>query len=88
MYDLSIGLRPFVETQPSSGKVGTTVKVLGNSLTGATSVRFNGTPAPFKVVAGSLITTTVPAGATSGQVQVQTSSGKILSSNVDFEVNQ
>jgi uncharacterized repeat protein (TIGR03803 family) len=87
IYKLSVGLKPFVKTQPTSGKVGTTVKILGTSLTGATSVRFNGTPATFTVVAGSLITATVPAGATSGEVQVVTSSGKILSSNVSFQVN-
>jgi uncharacterized repeat protein (TIGR03803 family) len=87
LYKLSVGLKPFVKTQPTSGKVGTTVRILGTSLTGATSVRFNGTPATFTVVAGSLITATVPAGATSGEVQVVTSSGKILSSNVTFQVN-
>jgi uncharacterized repeat protein (TIGR03803 family) len=87
VYSLSVGLKPFVETLPTSGKAGTAVRILGTGLTGATSVRFNGTPAVFKIVAGSLITTTVPAGATSGQVQVLTSSGKILSSNVTFQVN-
>jgi hypothetical protein len=65
------------------GKVGMAVKILGTNLTGATSVTFNGTAAVFKVVAGSLNTTTVPAGATTGTVQVVTPSGT-LSSNVPF----
>ena len=60
VFSLSVGLGPFVETQPTSGKVGAAVKILGTNLTGATSVTFNGTAAVFKVVSASLITTTVP----------------------------
>jgi uncharacterized repeat protein (TIGR03803 family) len=85
VFSLSVGLGPFVETQTTAGEVGEVVKILGNDLTGATSVSFNGTPAVFKVSASSLITTTVPAGATSGEVQVVTPS-RTLSSNVPFRV--
>jgi uncharacterized repeat protein (TIGR03803 family) len=35
IYSLSVGLGPFVETQPASGAVGTAVKILGTDLTGA-----------------------------------------------------
>ena len=59
--------------------------MLGTNLTGATSVTFNGTPATFTVEAGSAIKATVPAGATTGTVQVVTPSGT-LSSNVPFTV--
>jgi uncharacterized repeat protein (TIGR03803 family) len=86
VFSLSVGLRPFVETKPSSGAVGATVKILGTNLTGATSVTFNGTAAVFTVVSRSLIATTVPAGATSGKVQVTVPSGT-LTSNVRFTVN-
>jgi hypothetical protein len=34
VYRLSVGLGPFVETNPTSGKVGTAVTILGNNLTG------------------------------------------------------
>jgi len=85
VFSLSVGLVPFVETLPSFGKVGTTIKILGNSLTGATSVTFNGTAATFKVVSASLITATVPTGATTGTVEV-TISGATLSSNLPFRV--
>jgi uncharacterized repeat protein (TIGR03803 family) len=86
VFSLSVGLRRFVETQPASGVVGAAVNILGNNLTGATSVTFNGTAAAFTVDSHSLITTTVPAGATSGKVQV-TVRGDTLSSNVPFRVN-
>jgi uncharacterized repeat protein (TIGR03803 family) len=85
VFRLSVELGPFVKTLPTSAKVGKAVKILGTDLTGATSVSFNGTAAVFTVVSSSLITTTVPAGATSGQVQVMTPSGT-LSSNVPFRV--
>ena len=85
VFSLSVGLGPFVETQTTSGKVGAAVRILGSHLTGATSVTFNGTAATFTVVSASLITTTVPTGATTGTVQVVTPSGT-LSSNVPFRV--
>jgi uncharacterized repeat protein (TIGR03803 family) len=87
VFSLSVGLGPFVETSPTSAKVGAGVNILGTDLTGATSVTFNGTPAVFKVKSSSQITTTVPTGATTGTVQVVTPSSGTLSSNVPFTVN-
>jgi uncharacterized repeat protein (TIGR03803 family) len=85
VFSLSVGLSAFVEVKPSSGKVGAAVKILGTNLTGATSVTFNGTAAVFKVTTKTLISTTVPSGATSGPVRVVTSHGT-LTSNVNFQV--
>jgi uncharacterized repeat protein (TIGR03803 family) len=85
VFRLSVGLGPFVETQTTSGKVGAAVKILGSDLTGATSVSFNGTAATFTVVSRYLIRTTVPAGATTGKVEVVTPR-RTLSSNVPFRV--
>src|ERR1022692_2927910 len=85
VFRLSVGLGPFVKAEPPSGKVGAAVKILGTNLTGATSVSFNGTAAVFTVLSPSLITTTIPAGASSGKVQVVTPSGT-LSSNASFLV--
>jgi uncharacterized repeat protein (TIGR03803 family) len=89
VFSLSIGLGPFVATRPSSGKVGAKVSILGNNLTGATSVTFNGTNQPtFQVnKSGSAITTTVPTGATTGTVEVTTPK-KLLKSNVVFRVTK
>ena len=47
IFRLSLGLNPFVQPLPGIGKVGNTIKILGQGLTGATSVAFNGTPASF-----------------------------------------
>jgi uncharacterized repeat protein (TIGR03803 family) len=85
VYSLSVGLGAFVELIPTSGKVGTKVKILGTNLTGATSVTFNGTAAAFTVVSATEITATVPSGATTGTVKVTTPSAT-LASNVAFRV--
>jgi uncharacterized repeat protein (TIGR03803 family) len=86
VFSLSVGLGPFVETLPTSGMVGKPVVILGNNLTGATSVTFNGTAARFTVVSSTEIKTSVPTGATSGKVQVTTPGGT-LTSNVRFRVS-
>jgi uncharacterized repeat protein (TIGR03803 family) len=87
VFSLSMDLPAFVETLPASGEVGASVKILGTRLTGATAVAFNGTAAIFTVVSASEITTTVPAGATTGTVVVTTPSAT-LSSNVAFTVKE
>ena len=79
------GLSAFVRPLTTSGKVGSTVLLQGSKLTGSTSVTFNGTPATFTVTSETLITTAVPAGATSGNIQVVTPRGTV-SSNVPFTV--
>jgi hypothetical protein len=84
-FSLSTGLAPFVTTVPGFAAAGAAVQILGTNLTGATSVSFNGKAAAFNVVSSSEITTTVPAGATTGPLQVVTPGGK-LSSNVSFTV--
>jgi uncharacterized repeat protein (TIGR03803 family) len=85
VFNLATGLGPFVEANPRFGKSGYKVNILGNNLTGATSVTFNGTAATFTVVSPTLIKATVPTGATTGTIQVTTPS-RTLSSNVAFQV--
>jgi hypothetical protein len=66
---------------PDSGAVGATVHVYGHYFTGATLVRFNGTPAtPFTIVGPGNIQTTVPNGATTGKISVTTPAGTGTSS--------
>lgn len=85
VFSLSVGLGPFLKTVPTAGRVGENVIILGNNLTGATSVSFNGTAATFSVVSDAEITATVPTGATTGRVAVTIASGT-LRSNVQFRV--
>ena len=85
VFSLSVGLGPFVKTLPTSGEAGTAVKILGSNLTGAARVTFNGVAAAFTVLRPSEISTSVPAGATTGTVQVTTPGGTLLS-NVAFQV--
>jgi uncharacterized repeat protein (TIGR03803 family) len=85
IFRLSTGLGPFIKTVPTAGLVGAEIMILGTDLTGTTSVSFNGTAAAFSLVSAALIKATVPAGATSGVVQVTTPSAT-LNSNLGFVV--
>jgi uncharacterized repeat protein (TIGR03803 family) len=85
VFKFSVGLGPFVKTLPAAGPVGSHVRILGDDLTGATSVTFNGIAAAFSVLSPAQIVATVPAGATTGKVQVITPGGTLLS-NIGFVV--
>jgi uncharacterized repeat protein (TIGR03803 family) len=79
------GLKAFVKTVQPGGHVGDSVIILGNNLTGTTSVSFHGTAASFTVVSATEITATVPTGATTGTIQVVTPSST-LNSNVVYRI--
>jgi len=86
VFSLDMGLGPFVTFVRHFGGVGQTVQILGQGLTGATSVTFNGvTATSFSVVKDTFMTAVVPSGATTGPVVVTTRSGA-LTSNVSFRV--
>lgn len=85
VFQFSVGLPPLVKSLPEHGKAGNPIIILGDSLLGSTAVSFNGTPAVFHVVSAKEITTSVPAGATSGFITV-TTPGAVLQSNVPFHV--
>ncbi len=84
IYSVS-GLTPLVETAPVAGPVGQSVIILGNGLTGSTSVTFNGVEAEFTVESDTYIKATVPTRATTGVVSVVTPS-RTLKSNPQFVV--
>jgi uncharacterized repeat protein (TIGR03803 family) len=86
VFSLGTGLGPFVKTLPTVGGVGASVIILGNNLSGTTSVAFNGTPATFVVVSNTEISATVPNGATTGKVEVTTPAGT-LTTYVNFRVS-
>ena len=70
---------------PTSGIVGGAVTISGKGFTGATAVTFNGTSATFAVVDDTKITTSVPAGATTGPLTVSAPGGTAVSAT-DFTV--
>jgi uncharacterized repeat protein (TIGR03803 family) len=79
------GLHSFVTTNPGFGRRGSKVAILGNELSNATSVTFDGTSANFKVLSQFEILATVPSNANTGTVEVQLSSGT-LATHVPFFV--
>jgi len=85
LFTLSTGLGAFVSLERYAGKVGETGGILGQGFTGTTWVSLNGIPANFTIVSDTYIRATVPAGATTGFVEVNTPSGT-LTSNQPFRV--
>jgi uncharacterized repeat protein (TIGR03803 family) len=77
VFRLDTGLPPFVAALPVYGIAGEEIRILGTDLSGATGVIFNGVPASFTVVSPAQIVATVPAGATSGHVQVNVPAGTL-----------
>jgi cytochrome c peroxidase len=78
-----ISFSPFA---PTFGPVGTGVTITGTTFAGATAVSFNGVAATFTVSPSGTITTTVPAGATTGPITVTTPSGGPLVTTTRFTV--
>jgi uncharacterized repeat protein (TIGR03803 family) len=72
---------------PTSGAVGTSVVITGNSFTGATKVTFGGVKAvAVSVDSDTQITATVPAKAKTGKIQITTPGG-VATSVAAFTVN-
>ncbi|PYP86487.1 MAG: hypothetical protein DMG65_18755, partial [Candidatus Angelobacter sp. Gp1-AA117] len=78
-----ISFSPFA---PTFGAVGTGVTITGTNFTGATAVSFNGVAATFTEGPPGTITTTVPAGATTGDITVTTPGGGPLKTTTRFTV--
>jgi uncharacterized repeat protein (TIGR03803 family) len=55
---------------PSGGLAGDPIVLSGKFLAGTSSVKFNGVSAPFKITDSTHITAVVPAGATSGAIEI------------------
>jgi len=64
---------------PTSGAPGTGVAITGTGFSGATAVRFGSASALFTVGSSTTITATVPSGAVSGPISVQTPNGTATS---------
>jgi uncharacterized repeat protein (TIGR03803 family) len=81
VYGLGASLNPFVLLTNPSGAVGSSVGILGQGFSTASSVEFNGAAASFHVVSNTFMTATVPSGET-GFVFVSTASGSLISTKI------
>ncbi len=73
-----------VQLSPDSGAVGSTVIIHGTSLDGVTKVRFAGRVAAHIVaVSNKAVTVTVPKGAKSGLLLIESPQGKVSSPRFD-----
>lgn len=71
---------------PSLSQAGQEVDILGGGFNNATEVRFNGTVAPIQFKDDNYISTTVPAGATTGPVSVITSDVGTIVSSINYVI--
>ncbi len=86
IYSLDMSLGQFVTFVRPVGKAGQTAEILGQGLTGVSSVTFNGVSASsFKVVSDTYMTAVIPSGATTGPMVVTTPT-QVLTSNVNFRI--
>jgi len=80
LYSWSIGANPFLSLQSTSGKVGSTLAMLGQGFDSSSVVKFNGVAATKIVLTGTTyIAATVPAGASTGFVTVTTGATTLTS---------
>ncbi|MFC6225314.1 LamG-like jellyroll fold domain-containing protein [Hymenobacter artigasi] len=81
----TVVLAPVISSfTPLSGPVGTSVTITGTNLSGATSVRFNGTAQTSFTGSATQIVLAVPAGATTGTLTVTTPNGTSAASSQPF----
>jgi uncharacterized repeat protein (TIGR03803 family) len=71
---------------PTSGPVGTSVVITGNSLLQTSAVKFGTVAAAFTVNSDTQVTATVPTGAVTGKINITTSGGTASTATV-FTVN-
>ncbi len=79
-YSLDASLKPFAtDFVIWSGKVGTSIEVLGQGFSSASGVLFGSGPGTFLVSSDTYMTATVAAGGTTGAVTIQEPSGNLVS---------
>jgi uncharacterized repeat protein (TIGR03803 family) len=86
VYSFAAGLGPFVSLEPTSGKEGAMVGILGQGFSNASVVKFDGIRATAVTRQGTrFLKATVPSGAMTGLVTV-TTGGTTLASSQKFRV--
>jgi len=71
LYDPTLGF-PWVIRTTESGRVGSTITIVGRDLSDAIEVFIDGVPATFKVLSAAEVTAIVPLGALTGPVAITT----------------
>ena len=84
VFGFSIGLTPFIEAVPNFGKAGRVIGILGNNLKDTTSVTFDGALAAFEVISDTYVKAEVPVGASTGLLQLTTSTTTLASREFFF----
>lgn len=78
----ALGVVPRVDSfAPTLGPVGTSVVLQGQNFANANAVRFNGVATTFTLDSPTQITATVPAGATTGTIQITSADGGTASTD-------
>jgi uncharacterized repeat protein (TIGR03803 family) len=79
LYSMNVGLKPFASLVVlTSGKVGTTVGIIGQGFSSATKVEFGTGPGAFTVVSDTYMTAASATGATTGKVTVFEPGGNLV----------
>jgi hypothetical protein len=89
VFNGAVSPAPYISSfSPSSGcsAGGTSVVITGMNLATASTVKFNGIVSTFTVNSATQITATLPAGASTGPIQISTSEGLATSAS-NFTVN-
>jgi len=82
-YSWKAGFAPFVSVVGfAAGTAGQIVEILGNGLTGTTSVKFGSSLATHTVVSDTYLTAVVPASGTTGKIVVSTPGGTLTSKQI------
>jgi N-acetylglucosamine-6-sulfatase len=76
-----------ISLDPTHGPIGATVTITGTGLSGTTAVSFAGVAATFTVVDDGHVTTTVPSGASTGAVHIDTPDGSLTSDPFTVQPN-
>ena len=82
MYEYDLGLSPFVTWLPVYGRVGAKVVILGQDFENNSIVSFNGVSATDVKIHPTYLKAIVPDGATTGDINVTTTSGTFKSNKV------
>jgi len=83
VYRFDCHLKPFISLVQPQGHAGQTIQILGQGLSTATKVTFNGKPAlTFAVVSDTYMTAVVPNGATTGVVKVSSPANTLMSNRI------